>query len=90
MGIGDRASQVRHNSQVQDRIDNHAKVMESHAKQLTSLRQSMDDQRTFQIKLAAEQRDYVDRGDKTNDVRLDRFVRMSFTDRWKWMFFGSV
>ena len=49
---------------------------------------AIGDERTDRLKLADEQRTYVDRGDKNTDAKVDRFIARGFWSRLNWILFG--
>jgi len=55
---------------------------------LESLQRQIGDERTHRLKLADEQRAYVDTEDRRTRLRLEAFWGMGFLARWSWILRG--
>jgi len=49
---------------------------------------AVGEERTHRLRLAEQQRTYVDRGDKDNLIRMSNFVCRGFWSRLNWLFTG--
>jgi hypothetical protein len=48
----------------------------------------IDDANTHVLRLANQQREYVDRGDKSTDAKVDAFLQRGFFARLRWLVRG--